>query len=184
MSPSDSSWCDRNFPGGGDGVGGWLENMISMKTQLTTRTSDVDLGLVNSWSRNFVGQYKMGLYRKRIILLSRMFCRSSIFFLLIFSRHYVKNIDKKVYKSSKLASCPNLKYWKKSVKNTIWWAIKTSKGINGVIVGVGVSIRIFWKLFSNFFDRQTRVDLEASVSEFKNQKIVLTNSQMMYFFLW
>ena len=130
----------------------------------------------------------MGLYRKLIILLSRMFCRSSIIFLFIFSRHYVKNIDKKVYKSSKLASYPNLKYWKKSVKNTIWWAIQTSKGIIGVIVGVGVSIdnnfRIYSKLFSNFFARQTRVDLEASVSEFKNQKIVLTNSQMMYFFLW
>ena len=43
-------------------------------------------------------------------------------------RHYVKGIEKSLYKSSKLKSCQNLNLWQKSISTMIWWALGTSIG--------------------------------------------------------
>ena len=44
------------------------------------------------------------------------------------TRHFVKSINKRLFKSFKLVSCPNLKLWQKSVSNMIWWSISSSLG--------------------------------------------------------
>ena len=46
----------------------------------------------------------------------------------IFSRHFVKGINKRLFKSFKLVCCPNLKLWQKTISNMIWWSISSSVG--------------------------------------------------------
>ena len=43
-------------------------------------------------------------------------------------RHFVKGINKRLFKSFNLVSCPNLKLWQRSLNNMIWWAISSSIG--------------------------------------------------------
>jgi len=42
--------------------------------------------------------------------------------------HFSKGIKKRMFKSFKLVSCPNMKLWQKSVLNMIWWSISSSIG--------------------------------------------------------
>ena len=46
----------------------------------------------------------------------------------IVARHFTKGIKKRMFKSFKLKSCPNMKAWQKSVVNMVWYSISTSIG--------------------------------------------------------
>ena len=43
-------------------------------------------------------------------------------------RHFVKGINKRLFKCFKLVKCPNLKLWQRSVNNMVWWSISSSIG--------------------------------------------------------
>ena len=51
-----------------------------------------------------------------------------IIFIFQICRHFSKGINKRLFKSFKLKSCPNLKVWQKSVTNMVWWSISSSIG--------------------------------------------------------
>ena len=84
------------------------------------------------WAASLALFFNLSL-KKRFIVTRRHTiggCLYRISFYIINShfRHFIKSINKRLFKSFKLVSCPNLKLWQKSVSNMLWWSISSSVG--------------------------------------------------------